>query len=193
MTQNVPSNLITNSNFASNLSGWQGGLALNSIAGLESWYNAGSINGVSNGSNVSAWSDSSGNGHNLSQATSNNQPIMETSDINGLPAVRFNGTSDYMAGTASGFTNASTVLSMQTVRSSVTGGTYEFGINGGVNTGISNLPWGGTMYARSSDRSWRHNLGLYDSYYQHPYSGIQWKYKGWSGLVGRYIKGDYNY
>lgn len=149
VTQSIPSNLITNSNFATNLNSWQGGLSPSSITGLESWYNAGSISGVSNGANVSAWSDSSGNGHNLSQATTNDQPLLETSDINSLPAVRFNGSTDYMAGTASGFTNQATVISMQTVKSAVYGGTYEFGINSGVNTGISNLPWGGTMYARS--------------------------------------------
>jgi len=150
VTQTIPPNLLQNPNFSTNLSDWQGGILPSSITGLESWYQATSITGISNGGNVAAWADSSSGGHNLSQGTTGDQPIYESSDIGGQPAVRFNGSTDYLSGTASGFTNASTVLSVETVRASQTGGTYEYGINSGVNTGISLLPWGGTMYARSS-------------------------------------------
>jgi len=150
VTQTVPPNLFQNTSFETNLNNWQGGLLPSSISGLTAWYKADSISGVSNGGSVTAWSDSSGNNHNLSQNTTSAEPVYEISDIGGQPAVRFNGSTNYMSGGMSGFTNASTVLSVQTVRQSVTGGTYEFGVNSGVNTGISLLPWGGTMYARSS-------------------------------------------
>ena len=77
--------------------------------------------------------------------------MYESIDIGGQPAVRFNGTSDFMTGTASGFVNAATVFSIETVRTSMNGGSFEYGINSGVNTGISLLPWAGTdVFPRSS-------------------------------------------
>jgi hypothetical protein len=47
---------------------------------------------TANGSgNVSAWADQSGNGNNASQSSSGNQPLLVSSEINGLPALEFNG------------------------------------------------------------------------------------------------------
>ncbi len=58
-----------------------------------------SDNGViMNGSTVSQWTDLSGSGNNATQATSANQPTVNTSTgfPNSLPAIVFDGSSDYM-------------------------------------------------------------------------------------------------
>ena len=55
------------------------------------------ITGLSNGDNVSQWRDQSDNGNNFAQS-GNNRPSYRTSAINNLPAVRFDGTNDYMTG-----------------------------------------------------------------------------------------------
>lgn len=58
-----------------------------------------------NGSNqVSKWIDQSGNGNHALQSTSSNQPTISTNAINGLPALSFNGTSQYLQ-LLSGFAN----------------------------------------------------------------------------------------
>ncbi|MBL4708357.1 MAG: T9SS type A sorting domain-containing protein [Flavobacteriales bacterium] len=59
------------------------------------WIDANQM-GLSNDDPVSAWSDLSGNSNNLSQGTVGNQPVYKTSQVNGFPAVRFDGTDDYL-------------------------------------------------------------------------------------------------
>lgn len=71
-------------------------LAADTISGLAGWYKADSLS-LSNNDPVSSWSDSSANGYTLSQGTSGNRPLFKTSGINGLGAVLFDGTDDYMA------------------------------------------------------------------------------------------------
>lgn len=61
-----------------------------SVSGLQAWYKADSLTQANN-SGVASWPDSSGNGHTMVQATSGSQPIYLTSQINGLPAISFNG------------------------------------------------------------------------------------------------------
>jgi hypothetical protein len=51
---------------------------------------------ISNGSLVATFSDVSGNGNHFSQPSSQAQPIFTDNAINGLPALLFDGTSDYM-------------------------------------------------------------------------------------------------
>ncbi|HEY5442808.1 MAG TPA: hypothetical protein VIJ68_04680, partial [Candidatus Saccharimonadales bacterium] len=151
VTLNQGPQLLTNTGFDTDLNGWNAGATPDSIGGLAAWYKADSITGVPNASALSAWSDSSGNNHNLSQGTGANQPLYESTGLNGEPTVRFNGSTNYMTGSMSGFTNAATVFTVQTVKTAVCGGSFEFGVNSGVNSGISLLPWcPGTMYARSS-------------------------------------------
>jgi hypothetical protein len=60
---------------------------------LTAWYKADSISG-SDGDSVSAWADSSGNGNDLSQATSFLQPSLQTNELNGKSVVRFDGSTD---------------------------------------------------------------------------------------------------
>ncbi len=59
------------------------------IAGLKQWYAADKIPGVTHGSGVALWSDVSGNGFDVVQATAGNQPVFETDIFNGQPAVKF--------------------------------------------------------------------------------------------------------
>jgi len=59
--------------------------------GLKAWFKADTL-GLSDGSAVSAWADSSGNGNDLSQSNAAQQPIFKTNALNGIAAVRFNGT-----------------------------------------------------------------------------------------------------
>jgi hypothetical protein len=63
--------------------------------GLQLWLRA--DNSVSTtGSNVTTWGDVSGSGNNATQATSTKQPTLISNAINGMPAVSFNGTSDFL-------------------------------------------------------------------------------------------------
>lgn len=69
------------------------------LSGLLGWYKADSL-ALSDGAAVSAWTDSSGAGHNLAQATGGSQPTYHTAQLNGLPAVTFDGTADHMTTSA---------------------------------------------------------------------------------------------
>lgn len=71
---------------------------------LASWFKA--DNGVStSGSNVTQWLDMSPNADNASQTGSSAQPSLVTNAINGLPAVSFNGSSQFLQ-VAANTTNA---------------------------------------------------------------------------------------
>lgn len=87
----------SNGGFETNLSGWTTSYDPSTMgSNLKAWYKADAITGLSNGSAVSSWSDSSGNSNTASQGTATNQPTYRTSIINGQPVVRFDGTNDYM-------------------------------------------------------------------------------------------------
>ena len=58
---------------------------------LYAWFNAGAITGVSNGADLSTWSDSSGNSRDLT-GVAGNLPSYASSNLNSLPAVVFDGT-----------------------------------------------------------------------------------------------------
>jgi hypothetical protein len=49
-----------------------------------------------NASALSSWTDLTGNGHHLLQATAAKQPILVLNQLNGFPAVRFDGVDDFM-------------------------------------------------------------------------------------------------
>jgi prepilin-type N-terminal cleavage/methylation domain-containing protein len=80
-----------------------------SIPGLTLWMETslnGSLTGASNANvisdedTISAWNDLSGNGINVSQATSGYQPTYSVSGINNVPALSFDGSNDYLFSTS---------------------------------------------------------------------------------------------
>ena len=76
-----------------------------SISGLKLWLDA-SQETYNDNDSVTTWHDKSGNGYDYTQST--NIPVFKTNIVNGLPVVRFNGTSNYMDGSATTFVNATT-------------------------------------------------------------------------------------
>jgi len=74
-----------------------GGFDPRQIAGLKLWLDASKITGLNDGDSVGTWNDLSGNANDATQATSNKKPTFQTNEINGLPAVQFDGVDDTMA------------------------------------------------------------------------------------------------
>lgn len=68
------------------------------LPNLGLWVKADAITGLNDGDAVATWPDSSTNANNLTEAT--NKPTYKTNILNGLPVVRFNGTSHRLTGTA---------------------------------------------------------------------------------------------
>lgn len=69
-------------------------------------------NGMTATANLALWSDSSGNGRDVTQATAGNQPDVVTNVLNGLPVVDFDGVDDYMDASSSLSLNASTIFTV---------------------------------------------------------------------------------
>jgi len=64
-----------------------------SISGLAAWYDASASSSLTlNGSTVSQWSDLSGNGRNMTQATAASQPTYNASGLNGKGTLTTTGT-----------------------------------------------------------------------------------------------------
>lgn len=61
-------------------------------AGLLIWLKGDELAG-SDGDNIAAWNDASGNGRNFTQATEADKPNLEVAELNGLNVVRFTGAS----------------------------------------------------------------------------------------------------
>lgn len=66
------------------------------LPSLIAWYDADAITGLSDTDSVTTWSDESGNGWDLGQATAGNKPTYRTGILNSKPVVRFDGTDDFM-------------------------------------------------------------------------------------------------
>lgn len=68
------------------------------ISNLEAWWSPDRSRKTFNGSNVSQMDDLSGNGRHLVQASASNQPLyVESSNVNGRPALRYDGISSFMS------------------------------------------------------------------------------------------------
>ena len=63
---------------------------------LTAWYKADSLS-LSDGSGVVVWTDSSGNGHDVTQLSSGRQPTFETNELNSKPVLRFDGSNDILS------------------------------------------------------------------------------------------------
>ncbi|MCA1590977.1 MAG: hypothetical protein LC734_11470, partial [Acidobacteria bacterium] len=67
-----------------------------SISGLQLWLKADALAGLADGTAVSSWTDSSGNGRAAAQASGTLQPLYKTAIVNSLPVVRFDGSNDFL-------------------------------------------------------------------------------------------------
>jgi hypothetical protein len=65
------------------------------LSGLVLWADPSRLT-LTDGSAVTTFVDTSGNGNSFSQATTANKPILKTAGINGLPSINFDGTNDFM-------------------------------------------------------------------------------------------------
>ena len=78
------------------------------------WYKSESLSSAyANGDSISSWSDSSGNGRDITQATSANQPRAVASAVNGYMAADFDGSTELLSSgsyTQSGLVAASIVV-----------------------------------------------------------------------------------
>lgn len=60
------------------------------------WLDASQITGLSDGAAITTWGDASGNGLNPTQSVPGSKPTYRTSILNGKPAVRFDGSDDFL-------------------------------------------------------------------------------------------------
>ena len=65
------------------------------ISGLNLWLKADDIR-LSSDSNIYLWNDLSGKGNNASQGTAANQPTVRRAILNNRPAIKIDGTNDYL-------------------------------------------------------------------------------------------------
>ncbi len=72
-------------------------VAPDALPGLVGWYKADALTGLSGDDPVALWPDASGMGNHAAQDDEDAQPVFHAPVINGLPALRFNGTSHQLS------------------------------------------------------------------------------------------------
>lgn len=157
-------------------------------ASLLAWYKADAITGLVDNDPVAAWLDSSGNGNDSAQATAGNQPIYKTNQINGLPAVRFDGVDDFLS-IASNFDRDSLTL---LVIANMTGpgqgaaAYYQESPFGGANTSS----WSMLQFASTHPTEVPGGWGVTKNYVDHATTVLdQWlETDGWS-ILGMRLDG----
>jgi hypothetical protein len=102
------------------------------VSGVAIWLDATTIVGLSDGDDVTTWSDLSGYGRHATQATAGNKPHYKTNIQNGKPVVRFDGTDDWMSGTPPASpTNFTLVIAANIIdRTGVDDGIFSLGAAG---------------------------------------------------------------
>lgn len=102
------------------------------VSGYVGWFDAlDTANITKTAGAVSQWTDKSGNGNNLTQATAANQPIYGLGQLNGLPCMNFDGSNDVFAATGiSGSDRTSSYFMVASIPSLIALNSY-FGSNGG--------------------------------------------------------------
>ncbi len=81
------------------------------LGGPVLWLKADAL-GLANGAAVSTWANQTEYGFNVTQGTAANQPIHYTGQINGYPAVRFDGSNDFMQGSFTGSITNKTMMAV---------------------------------------------------------------------------------
>lgn len=105
-----------------------------------------------NGSTVSQWSDKSGNGRHLVQATAAAQPTYNATTYNNKPAVIFDGTSDVMLSNSVTGISGAAPRTIAYVMRRVTGGPIiQIGTSTSLRTFGRDLAGAGLLYHWSSD------------------------------------------
>jgi hypothetical protein len=118
------------------------------------WWKADSIT-VVDGAAVSPWLDSSGNGRSLSQATPGYTPRLIRRQLNGLPAVRFDGSDDLLTTAVNlsvllGTDGVGTILAVVRYQKAVVGDGAGHGVLG-IDTGVGST--GGTKLSLRLDNT----------------------------------------
>ena len=112
--------------FGPGLTAAGGGFSPIDITGCDLWLNAEAL-ALSDGASVTTWPDSSGAGHNADGT--GHAPVFKTGILNGLPVVRFDGTSQYLRATLTSGA-AKTVFAVATLNSGDTSqGLFGFSNN----------------------------------------------------------------
>lgn len=88
------------------------------------WLDAARL-GLANNTAVSSWTDLSGNNNHAIQATGAQQPIFKTGQINGVPAVDFDGVNDFLQFTNHITTSAISAYSIHKAQSSSINGVFS--------------------------------------------------------------------
>jgi len=93
-----------------------------SISGLAAWYDASVSSSITIQTGVQKWADLSGNGRDLIQDTTNNQPAHNSVTLNGKPTVTFDGTNDFLRTASFTLNQPYTYFFVFRYESSATGG-----------------------------------------------------------------------
>ncbi len=72
-------------------------VALPEAAYLKCWLKPESLASYTQGAPVTSWPDSSGHGYNATASSTNTAPMLLTNQVNGFPAVKFDGTNDALS------------------------------------------------------------------------------------------------
>jgi hypothetical protein len=109
---------------------------------LDAMNPAGNGTRPSDGTAVSSWTDLSGNGNTVVQATGANQPIFKVNIINGKPVIRFNGTNNFLQKTsATAMSSTNTLFVVGTINANATnrGTFFDYSTTVATNTGVNFL------------------------------------------------------
>ena len=145
------------------------------ISGLQLWLDAAAISGITDGDAVTTWSDLSDNAYDATQVATTSRPTLRTRVINGLPVVRFDGTSDSLeVGTIRDSKGRVHVFSVgQRLVVQVSGPKYQRVISAW--DGIGNDDWRGSSWTVAAPRDGEGNpvgFGLAVEEFSRP-SGVE--------------------
>jgi hypothetical protein len=110
------------------------------IATLSAWWKADSI-AQSDNTAVASWADSGSGGNTATQGTGANQPTLQTNEINGLPVVRFDGSTDFLNSAASASLTATTLFAVFKPSTVSGNASIRAAGNGSGGSGSGGLQW----------------------------------------------------
>jgi hypothetical protein len=122
-----------------------GGCAYTTLGTLSMWnkadaeaYNGAGFGLATDGQTVQQWNDQSGNARHASQFNAGNRPIFRASQVNGLPAIEFDGTDDFLTGDVSNLTQPNVLFVVAYENSANVGHVFD-GYDDGFGTVTRNL------------------------------------------------------